>query len=50
MLPTHRTHPTHRTRTSGMVAGVLVLLGARASAAQDRQVTVDLRPIAATVG
>ena len=32
-----------------MAAAALILLGARA-AAQDRQVTVDLRPIAATVG
>ena len=46
----HRTHRTHRRRTRGVAAGVLVLLGARAAAAQDRQITVDLRPIAATVG
>jgi hypothetical protein len=41
---------THCRRSKGMAAGVLLLLGARAAAAQDRQVTVDLRPIAATVG
>jgi hypothetical protein len=41
---------THRRRTRGVAAGALVLLGARAAAAQDRQITVDLRPIAATVG
>ena len=44
------TRRARRARPRAVAAGALLLLGARASAAQRRQVTVDLRPVAATVG
>ena len=47
---THRRSRARRALATAACAGALTLPGVRAAAAQDRQVTIDLRPIAATGG
>jgi hypothetical protein len=49
MPRTLRTPGTHRTCSRALAAGALLLLGVRPAAAQRRQVTIDLRPIAGAV-